>query len=106
MDDAAAVRGDQRIGELDAEVDDALGCQRPFGLDRLVEGAAVEELADEKRLSVLFAGIVDGADVRVRDERCDPRFTAEALERAGCASASGRSSLSATSRSRRRSRAR
>src|SRR5687767_6126619 len=81
MDDAAAMSGEERVGELDPEVDDELRCERTLRLDHLVERAAVEQLADEKRPSVLLAGVMDRADVRMGDERCDPRFATEPLER-------------------------
>ena len=50
VDDAAAVRGDERIGELDPELDHAIRRQRALGFDHLVQRAPFEQLADEERL--------------------------------------------------------
>ena len=82
MHDAAAVRRAERVGDLQPDVDHAVRRQRSLGGNRLVERPPFEQLADEERLPIRFAGVVDGADVRMRDERCDPRFAPEALERA------------------------
>ena len=77
--------GGERVGDLHADLDDALRRQRAVGGNHLVERAPFEQLEDEERLSVHFAGVVDGADVRMRDEGCDARLAPEARERAPAA---------------------
>ena len=83
MDDAAPMSGDECVGELDPEFDDAVGRECTFCFDRLVERSSIEQFADEEGTSVLLAGVMHRADVRMRDERGDARFAAEALEPAG-----------------------
>ena len=83
VNDAAAMRGAERIGQLHADVEQR---DRPAGGrvgNHLVECASLEQLADQKRLSVVLAGVVNGADVRVRDERGEARLAVEAIDRAG-----------------------
>ena len=82
MHDSAAVRRAEGIGNLQPDVDNAVRRQWSLGGNRLVERPPFEQLADKERLPIRFAGVVDGADVRMRDERCDPRFPPEAVERA------------------------
>ncbi len=74
------MRGDERVGELDGDVEHAIGRERRFS-QQLVERPPFKQLADEKRLPIVLARIVHGADVRVRHERRQPRLTPEPFDR-------------------------
>ena len=68
VDDAAAVRRVERLGDLPGEVQHARGGQRPF-FDQLLDGAPLEQLHHDERLAVVFAELVNRADVRVLQRR-------------------------------------
>ena len=80
MDDAAGVRGVERVGDLDAERKDRFQLECPSA-DHVLEGRAVEEFHDEESAAGVLADVVDGADVGVVQGRCGLGFAAETLER-------------------------
>ncbi len=67
MDDAGAVRGDERLGELRTEPHD-VGRRQGIGPD-IAERLPLDELHDEEIAAVLLVEIVDGGDVRVVEPR-------------------------------------
>ena len=81
------------------------GRQRAVG-ERLAQRRALEQLGDEVRLIVVGPDVVDREDVRVVQGRGRAGFLLEAAQPAGIASPERGSTLIATSRSRRESRAR
>ena len=74
MDDAFAVRRVERVGNLDADVDDLV---RPSAARRRGdrEALALHELHHDERLALVLADVVDGADVR-GDSAPRPRASA------------------------------
>ena len=82
MDDTAGVNGGERIEDLDAEIECALRRQRT-GLQQFVERLPLEQLANQKDVAILLAGIMNGADVGMADQRGDARLALESLTRAG-----------------------
>ena len=88
MDDGGAVRGVERIGDLDAEVEQVVERQRA-ARDALLERLALEQLHHHEVLALLFADVVKDADVRVTQARDDAGFAEEALERLGDAAGFG-----------------
>ena len=106
VDDAAAMRRVERVGDLPREVEDPRRPASGPALDEAADREPFEPLHRDERLSVVLAELVDGADVRMlerRGEACLPLEPGEPLARAA---ASLRRSLMATSRPRRMSSAR
>ena len=64
VDQAAAVHGRDAVDQLNRQIQHAIGTQCA-GCKHGVEPASFEQLADQERLAVLLARIVNGADVRV-----------------------------------------
>ena len=62
MNDVFAVRGIERVGDFDGEAEQDIHFQRAAG-DAMLESQAVEVLHGDEGLAVLFADVVDGADV-------------------------------------------
>ena len=79
VDDAAAVRGVERLGDLDREVEHPRGRQRSF-FDQLLDGPPFEQLHHDERLPVVLAELVDRADVRVLQGGGEPRLALEARQ--------------------------
>ena len=82
VNDAATVRCGERIGDLQPEIQHAIPHERRSGND-LVERRPFEQFAHEERLTGFLAGIMNGADVRVRYQRRDARFAPESLDSLG-----------------------
>ena len=80
MDQATPVDGAQRPGELDGQLQDAIGRQGATR-QQLVEALARQQLAHDERLPVVLAPVVHGADVRMRDERGDVGLPPETVDR-------------------------
>jgi hypothetical protein len=78
MDDAGPMRGRQRVGHLNRDGQRLGDRERAFRNPRL-ERLAVEILDDEKREALVFADVVERADVRVLERRDQPRLALEAL---------------------------
>ena len=64
MDDSLAVRAVERIGDLDADVDDLVGLQGP-GREPIPKRLSLHQLHDDERVALVLADVVDRADVRV-----------------------------------------
>ena len=78
MHDALRVRGVERVGDLDADVDNLLDLERA-GRDAIVQCLALHPFHDDERLAIVLADVVDGADVGMVQRGCGARFNAEAL---------------------------
>ena len=81
MDDAVLVRGVERVGDLDAEVEDLVGLERPADDEPVLQRFAFHQLHDDEGLPVRLVDVVDRADVRVLERGSGPRLALEALER-------------------------
>ncbi len=73
VNDAAVVSVRQRVGNLDAVADRRLGGQ-PVRGNEIEQRAPFHVLHRDERLRTLFADLVDGADVRVVQDRCRTRL--------------------------------
>ena len=113
MDDASCVRGIEALANLCRDVDHARGFERQLAGE--VERRALDELHDQKtnRLGTGtlriggFADVMKRADARMVQRRDDARLALEAVARAARSlDTDGDSTLIATVRSRRVSRAR
>ena len=80
MDDAFAVRGVERVGDFDGEAEQDIHFERTAG-DAMLQGQAVEILHGDEGLAVLFADVVDGADVGMVQRGSGLGFAAKALQR-------------------------
>ena len=76
MDDAAAMRGVERLGDLNREVNHPRRRQRPI-LDQVLEGPPFEQLHHDERLPVVLAELVNRTDVRVLQGGSEPRLALE-----------------------------
>src|SRR5262249_16902439 len=80
-DDALAMGGIERIRDLDGQAE-KLGGGKRSPRNKVIQGSALQKLHSNKVLSLEFVNFVDGADVRVVEGRCSPRFPLEPLQRA------------------------
>src|SRR6202034_2464294 len=82
MDDALAMRGVERVGDLDAERENCfqVGWSRD---EEVLEGDAFEEFHGDEAASVVLADFVDGADVGMVQSRGGSRLPAETLQGQG-----------------------
>ena len=78
----ARMRGVQRVGDLDAHVEQRVEAQRTGG-EPVLQRRALQILHDDERSPVLLADVVDGADVRMVQRRRGPRFARETAQRLG-----------------------
>ena len=97
VDDPGGVRRLERIGDLDRECQQQVDVERAPG-DTMLQRRPVEELHDQERAAVLFADIVDGADVCVIQGRGRSRLPEESGERLGVVARSGDRNFSPTKR--------
>jgi len=74
------VRGIERVGDFDGQAEQHVHLQRASG-NAMLEGQAVEILHCDEGLAVLFANVVNGADVGVVESGSRLGFAAEALQR-------------------------
>ena len=79
MDDAGGMRGVQRVGNLDPDVEQRIHAERAGG-EPILQRRALQVLHDDERTPVLLADVVDGADVRVVQRRRRPRFARESAQ--------------------------
>lgn len=79
--DAPHVRGLERIGNLDGEIEDLRELERLPVPQPVAQGLAFEQLHGQQRLAIGVIDLVDGADVRVVQRRGGARLALEALER-------------------------
>ena len=77
MNDAAAVRLGQRVGDFEHEFERLVDGQRAPA-DGLLERAPIDVLHDEEERAVGLVDLVDGADVRVVDGRSGAGLAHEA----------------------------
>jgi hypothetical protein len=80
MDDAFRVRGLERVGDLNREGENGLGFERTVA-DLVLQRGAFQVLHSDKRFAVVFANVVNGADVRMVQRRGNFGFAAKPLER-------------------------
>ena len=78
----ARVRGVQRVGDLDAHVEQRVEAQRTRG-EPILQRRPLQILHDDERSPVLLADVVDRADVRVVQRRRRLRFAREPAQRLG-----------------------
>ena len=79
VDDAGAVRGDERLGELRAEAEDLVGWQSRPG--DVAERSSLDVLHHEEVAAVLLVEVEDGGDVRMVEARQRLRLTTESRAR-------------------------
>ena len=82
MRDPALMRGADRVGQRDGQVEHAIERQ-PFGRDHLLERLTVDELEREKRHAVRFLDGMDRDDVRMIERGRGARLALEALAAIG-----------------------
>ena len=80
VDDARAMRGVQRVGNLDAHVEHRVQAQRTRG-EPILQRRPLQILHDDERSPVLLADVVDRADIRVVQRRRGLRFPREPAQR-------------------------
>src|SRR3954454_12507134 len=82
MDDAATVRGVQRIRNLQCKFKPPLETKRCVP-QYLTQGVAFKALHCNEQVSLLFPDFVDRTDVRVIESRCRSRLSVEPFVSAG-----------------------
>jgi hypothetical protein len=80
MDDAALVRGVERVGHLDADVEQAVEAERAAG-DPPVQRLALEQFHRDEALAGGFFDRVNRADVRVIERAGGAGLTLKTLQR-------------------------
>ena len=80
MSDASCVRGIQRVGNLNAEFQNAIDQQR-FAVEDVLKGLALHQLHNDEGLAVVVRNFVNGADVRMIQSGGGAGFAQEAVER-------------------------
>ena len=75
--DALGVRGVERIGNFDGDIEQAVEFQRA-AVDQVLQSGAVQKFHGDEGFAVLFADIVDGADVGMIQRGGCLRFAFEA----------------------------
>jgi hypothetical protein len=78
--DAFAVRGVERIGDLDGQPENGLDIQR-LACDKLFERLPLQVLHGDKRLAFVLAEVVDGADVGMVERRSGACLTLKTFQR-------------------------
>ena len=79
VNDAFAMGGVERVGDLGAEIEHEVDGQR-FSVDAVFEGLAFEIFHRQVGSAVFFADVIDGADVGVVQRRGSAGFAAEAVK--------------------------
>jgi hypothetical protein len=72
------VRGVERVGDLDSQVQQSVDFERPPG-DLLLQGLSCQVLHDDKGLAFMLPDVVNSADVGMGEGRGSLRFTLEPL---------------------------
>jgi len=80
--DALAVRGVERVGDLDGVFEQRLERERTR-LQPVLQGLAAQHFHHDEMLSLVFRNLVDGADVGMVQSRRGPGFTAKTFEGLG-----------------------
>ena len=79
MNDAASMRGSERVGDLDADQQRAFQLER-MAADKLSDVAAFDVLHGDEVVAFRFVEIEDGADVWMIERGGQPRFAFKAFE--------------------------
>ena len=79
MDDALGMRRIERVGNLNSQVEQEVDRQR-LAVDAMLERLPLEKLHREKGAAVVFANVVDRADIRMIEGRSGAGFAPEALQ--------------------------
>ena len=82
VDDARAVRRVERVGHLDAHIQHRVQAQRA-PTEAILQRRALQVLHGDERSPVLFADVVDGADVGVVERRCGAGLALKTAQRLG-----------------------
>ena len=82
MNDAAGMRGFQRVGHLRAEFQQGIG-GHGAAADAFAQGLAFEQFHDEKGQAVVLADVVNRANARMIQGRRGARFALETFEGRG-----------------------
>ena len=80
MSDASCVCRIQRVGNLNAEFQNAIDQQR-FAVEHVLKGLALHQLHNDERLAVVVRNFVNGADVWMIQSGGSAGFAQEAVER-------------------------
>src|SRR5271166_4608418 len=80
MDDALAVGGVERVGNLDAESDQGFDVERTT-FNAMLQSLSFKKLHRDERQAVLLVDLVNGADVGMVKSRCGLRLALKAAER-------------------------
>ncbi len=80
MDDALAVGGVERVGDLDTQSDQGFCVERP-AFDAMLERLAFEKFHGDKSQAVLLVDFVNGADIGMIQSRGCLRFALKTAER-------------------------
>ena len=97
MDDAFGVSRVERVGNLDAYVEERVHFHRATA-NQVLQGYPVQKLHGDERLTVLFANFVDGADVGMVQGGCSLGFALKARECLRVSATSSGRNLRATKR--------
>ncbi len=79
VNNSAGMRCIQRVGNLDAEIEQLIELQRT-ALDAVLEGLALQQLHGDKVLAIGDVNFMDGADVWIIQRRGGPRLALEAFD--------------------------
>ncbi len=77
--DSLRVRGIERIGNFDGEIEQAIELHG-FAGDDMLERSAIEKFHGDEGFAVFFADVVDGADARMIQRGRGLRFTLETAQ--------------------------
>src|SRR6266566_9074354 len=80
VDDPLSVGRVQCVGDLNAEIEQPLGLQRP-SCNEVLKGLPLQELHDDKVLSLVLADLMDRANIGMIQGGSCPRFTLKSLQR-------------------------
>ena len=79
MNDAFAVSGIERIGDLDGNRDNTLRIQRACSY-QVFQGHAIQVLHGDERMAFVASDFVDGADIGVIERGCASCFAAKTFQ--------------------------
>src|ERR1700679_2627167 len=79
MNDALRVSGVKSVGNFDGDVEQSVEFEGP-AIDEVLQGGAVQKLHGDESFAVLFADIVDGANVGMIQRGGCLRFTLESAQ--------------------------
>ena len=79
MDDALAVRGVERVGDFDCEIEERIQFERPAP-DVVVERNTLHEFHHNEGAAFEIAEVMDGADIGMIESRCRLRFESKTVQ--------------------------